>query len=219
VPTLGRRGADVTQVFHPVFNTISRVTIFGALAFVVAGVWLLMAAFRSDYETGVGVAREQPIQFSHQHHVAADGIDCRYCHWSVEDGSFAGIPATEVCMSCHVDVWAQSATLEPVRASLRTGEPLRWVRVHDLPDYVHFDHGIHVRKGVGCVSCHGRVDEMPIVRKTASLAMEWCLACHRDPEPAIRPASEVFAMTPRATERGEAVPHRSELTDCSICHQ
>jgi Cytochrome c7 and related cytochrome c len=211
----------MTQVFHPVFNTLSRATIFGALAFVAALLWFLMEANRSDYQTGLGVARTQPVPFSHQHHVTGIGLDCRFCHWPVEDGPFAGIPATEVCMACHSQIWSDSPALEPVRASLRSGVPIRWTRVHDLPDFVHFDHGIHVRKGVACETCHGRVDRMPAVMKAGSLQMEWCLDCHRNPEPRTGPVAAVFRMGPAddLASGARAPLHTSGLTDCSLCHQ
>jgi hypothetical protein len=211
----------VAQIFHPVFNTVSRVTIFGAVFFVVGALWLLMVANRSDYTTGVGVARVQPVPFSHQHHVAGVGLDCRYCHWPVEEGRFAGIPATEVCMGCHSQIWAASPALEPVRASLRTGQPLRWTRVHDLPDFVYFDHAIHVSKGVACVKCHGRIDQMPSVWKASSLQMGWCLECHRDPAQAVVDPGEVFAAIPdpESPGRSDVILHTSALRDCSTCHQ
>lgn len=210
----------MAQVFHPVFNTVSRVTIFGAVFFVVGALWALMKADRSDYRTGLGVALTQPIPFSHQHHVAGIGLDCRYCHWPVENGPFAGIPATEVCMGCHAQIWSDSPALEPVRASLRTGTPIHWNRVHDLPDFVHFDHSIHVNKGVACVTCHGRVDRMPAVMKAASLQMEWCLECHRDPGRRVGPVAAVFSMTPREDLSPEkATLHTAGMTDCSLCHQ
>ena len=134
------------------------------------------------------------MPFSHEHHVRGLGIDCRYCHTSVEKSSFAGIPPTETCMTCHSQIWTDSPMLEPVRTSLRTNTPIRWNRVHDLPDYVYFNHGIHVQKGVGCVSCHGRVDQMPLTWKAEPMTMEWCLSCHRNPEKHLRPREEVFNM-------------------------
>ena len=131
--------------------------------------------------------REQPIPFSHAHHVGGLGIDCRYCHTSVETSSFAGIPPTKTCMNCHSQIWSTSPTLEPVRESFRTGVSIQWTRVNDLPDYVYFNHSIHVNKGIGCESCHGRVDRMPLTWQENSLQMDWCLDCHRDPGKHIRP--------------------------------
>jgi hypothetical protein len=214
------------QIFHRSTNTLSRVSIFGAV-FIVAGLaWGFLAFTRSPYMTQARVARDQPVPFSHEHHVAGIGIDCRYCHASVEDAAFAGIPPTETCMNCHAQLFADSPTLEPVRASFRTGEPLRWTRVHDLPDFAYFDHSIHVNKGIGCETCHGRVDEMPLMWREHTLHMEWCLDCHRHPERNVRPRAEVVTM---GWEPGEAfAATRDELAtayrvksldDCSVCHR
>src|SRR5690606_37692461 len=142
--------------------------------------------------TEAGVIREQPVPFSHQHHVGDAGIDCRYCHTSVTESSFAGIPATDVCMNCHSQLWNDSPLLAPVRASYESNRPLVWTRVHTLPDHCYFDHSIHIRKGIGCTSCHGQVDEMPLMWRQESLLMGWCLECHRNPEQHIRPREEVF---------------------------
>src|SRR5437660_2869412 len=140
------------------------------------------------------VTREQPVQLSHKHHVGDDGIDCRYCHTSVEKSAFAGVPPTETCMTCHSQIWTESPLLAPVRESYRTGRPIQWQRVHDLPDFVYFNHSIHIKKGIGCVSCHGRIDEMPITRKHQTLSMRWCLSCHRSPEKNMRPHEKVFDL-------------------------
>jgi hypothetical protein len=167
----------------------------------------------------------QPVPFSHKHHVGDDGIDCRYCHDTVERASFAGIPSTHVCMSCHSQLFTDAPMLEPVRASAARGEPLRWIRVHDLPNFVYFDHSIHVRKGVGCIECHGRVDRMPLIRRVASLQMEWCLECHRDPEPHRRASARVFEMRPTSEVRAQGgmpdtpIASTRRLTDCSTCHR
>ena len=143
----------MAQIFHPSTNTLSKASIFGAV-FIIGGlIWGVTIFNRSSYVTQAGVAREQPVPFSHKHHVGGMGIDCRHCHTSVETSAFAGIPATEVCMSCHSQIWVDSPMLEPVRASFRTGKPLEWSRVHDLPDFVYFDHSIHIKKGVGCATC------------------------------------------------------------------
>src|SRR5438093_4874245 len=168
------------QLFHPSMNTISRLSIVGVVTAIPA---LSMAtyAFNLSYVIHRDVPIDQPVQFSHKHHVADDGIDCRYCHTSVEKSAFAGVPPTETCMTCHSQIWVDSPLLEPVRESYRTGRPIEWERVHDLPDFVYFNHSIHIKKGIGCVSCHGRVDEMPITRKHANLSMRWCLNCHRSP--------------------------------------
>lgn len=145
---------------------------------------------RSPYVTKQGERLEQPVPFSHQHHVAGLGLDCRYCHTSVENSSFAGIPPTKTCMNCHSEIWTNADILEPVRASYRNNTPIWWTKLHDLPDYVYFNHEIHINKGIGCASCHGPVDEMPLTYAHASLQMEWCLDCHRNPAKNIRPTGD-----------------------------
>ena len=218
----------MAQIFNPSTNTIAKFTIFAAV-FIVAGVvWMAAALNRSSYNTGQGVTRTQPVQFSHDHHVRGLGIDCRYCHTSVEVSAFAGIPPTATCMHCHQIIWADSPVLEPVRASFRTGQPLTWRRVHDLPDYVFFNHAIHVAKGVGCASCHGRVDQMPLMLQASSLQMEWCLDCHRRPQDFVRPKSEVFNMSyapinqeaegARLVEAHQ-IQSAFALTNCTVCHR
>jgi Cytochrome c7 and related cytochrome c len=184
----------MSQIFHRSTNTMSRATIFGAV-FVLAALGLIaMEIQRSPYVTDAGVRKPQPVPFSHQHHVSGLGIDCRYCHTSVETSSFAGIPPTKTCMNCHSQIWTNAQLLEPVRASYRSGESLQWTRVNQLPDFVYFDHSIHVTKGVGCNTCHGPVDQMPLMYQQESLQMEWCLSCHRAPEENLRPRDQVFNM-------------------------
>ena len=182
------------QIFHRSTNTISRATIYGAVFLLAALLWAVLELQRSPYITYAGVARPQPVPFSHQHHVAGLGIDCRYCHTSVEKSRFAGIPPTKTCMNCHSQIWTNAALLEPVRESFRTGKSLVWTRVNDLPDFVYFDHSIHINKGVGCNTCHGPVDRMPLMYNYASLQMEWCLDCHREPQKYLRPRDQVFNM-------------------------
>jgi hypothetical protein len=218
----------MSQIFHPSTNTFSKVTIFGAV-FILAGLAVtLYIIFRSPYVTMEGVPREQPIPFSHEHHVGGLGLDCRYCHTSVEESSFAGIPPTHTCMTCHSQIWNDSPVLAPVRESFTTGLPIEWVRVHNMPDFVFFNHSIHIQKGIGCTTCHGQVDEMPLVWKAEPMTMQWCLDCHREPERFIRPQELVFAMdwvTPaNQMEIGRQLvdeygiqPER--LTDCYICHR
>src|SRR5579862_6355158 len=172
----------MAQVFHPAFNTISRVSIFGGVFILSVLIWILGGIYRSSYVTEADVVRDQPIPFSHKHHVGGLGIDCRYCHTSVEESPFANIPPTKTCMNCHSQIWTNAAILEPVRASYRENRPLQWTRVHDLPDFVYFNHSIHIAKGVGCSTCHGRIDRMPLVYQEASLQMSWCLNCHRHPD-------------------------------------
>src|SRR5207245_10291202 len=164
---------------HRSANVISMASIYAGI-FTLAGVlWACIQFQRSPYVTYAGVARPQPVPFSHQHHVAGDGIDCRYCHTSVETSNFAGIPPTKTCMNCHSQIWTNADLLEPVRESFRSGKSLVWSRVNDLPDFVYFDHSIHINKGVGCNICHGPVDRMPLMYNYASLQMEWCIECHR----------------------------------------
>jgi len=216
----------MSQIFHPSTNTISRVSIFGAVFLVSGGLWLLQQVNRSPYVTQAFVTREQPVPFSHAHHVGDVGIDCRYCHTTVETSAFAGIPPTKTCMNCHAQLFNDSPTLEPVRASFRTGMPLVWTRVHDLPDFVYFDHSIHVNKGVACVTCHGRVDRMALVWQESSLLMEWCVACHRNPGPSVGERAQVTNPFVEPPMRGDV--HAAELlgeynvrtrTDCSTCHR
>jgi hypothetical protein len=216
----------MSQVFHRSTNTISRLSIYG-FVFIVAGLgWVLLTLNRSPYVTGTNVALSQPVPFSHKHHVEAMGIDCRYCHTSVEDSSFAGIPPTKTCMTCHSQIWATSPMLEPVRESFRTDQPLRWVRVHDLPDFVYFNHSIHVKKGIACETCHGRVDQMPLVWQEKSLQMEWCLECHRQPERIVRPREAVFEFgwEPPADHPGLGAQLVNDYkirkaAYCSACHR
>src|SRR6516165_820151 len=177
----------MSQIFRHSTNTFARITIFGAVFILGFLAWVGVELSRSSYATRAEQAREQPVPFSHAHHVGGIGLDCRYCHTSVETSSFAGIPPTKTCMNCHSQIWLTSPTLEPVRASFRTNESLRWTRVHDLPDFVYFNHSIHVKKGIGCETCHGRIDKMPLTRQESSLQMEWCLDCHRNPEKYLRP--------------------------------
>ena len=230
------------QIFHRSTNTISRATIFGAIFIVAVLLWASIQFQRSPYVTYAEVARPQPAPFSHQHHVAGLGIDCRYCHTSVETSSFAGIPPTKTCMNCHSQIWTGAPMLEPVRESFRTGKSLVWNRVNDLPDFVYFNHSIHINKGVGCNTCHGPVDRMPLMYNFASLQMEWCLDCHRAPEKYLRPREQVFNMRYEQPSSGKMVTvdgksytdqlslgtdlvHKynlrtvADITSCSTCHR
>jgi len=194
------------QIFHRSTNTLSRATIFGAVFVIAALSWVAMEFQRSPYLTYAGVRKPQPVPFSHQHHVTGLGIDCRYCHTSVETSSFAGIPPTKTCMNCHSQIWTNAQLLEPVRASFRSGESLQWTRVNQLPDFVYFNHSIHINKGVGCNTCHGPVDQMPLMYQQESLQMEWCLGCHREPEKNLRPRDQVFNMRYQPPSVGSPVP-------------
>ena len=182
------------QIFHRSFNTLSRFSIFAAIFLAGALLWAAIEFQSSPYVTYAGVIRPQPVPFSHQHHVAGLGIDCRYCHTSVETSGFAGIPPTKTCMNCHSQIWLGAPLLEPVRESYRSGKSLVWNRVNDLPDFVYFNHSIHINKGVGCNTCHGPVDRMPMMYNYATLQMAWCLECHRAPEQYLRPRDQVFNM-------------------------
>jgi hypothetical protein len=230
------------QIFHRSTNTISRAKIFGSIFVIAMLFWAEAEVQRSPYVTYAGVARPQPAPFSHQHHVGGLGIDCRYCHTSVEVSSFAGIPPTRTCMNCHAQIWTVAPMLEPVRESFSSGKSLIWNRVNDLPDFVYFNHSIHINKGVGCNTCHGPVDRMPLMYNYASLQMEWCLNCHRAPEKNLRPRDQVFNM--RYEEPSSAKPIMvdgktytdqislgrdlvtkyklrtvADITSCSTCHR
>jgi hypothetical protein len=219
----------MSQIFHRHANVYSRLSILALLVFggalgVAVGVlnW-------SGYNTNQNVFVEQPIQFSHAHHAGGMGIDCRYCHTSVEESAFANIPPTKTCMNCHSQIWTNAPILEPVRASFRDGTHLQWTRVHDLPDFVYFNHSIHVKQGVGCATCHGQVDTMPLMYQHSTLMMQWCIDCHRNPAKYVRPRDQVFNM---AWERPSDDPGLGErlvkeyniasvgqLTNCSTCHR
>jgi hypothetical protein len=206
------------------------------------GLWAVLEIAKSPYVTYAGIAKPQPVPFSHQHHVAGLGIDCRYCHTSVETSHFAGIPPTKTCMNCHSQMWVGAPLLEPVRESFRTGKSLQWTRVNQLPNYVYFNHSIHINKGVGCNTCHGPVDRMPLMYQQASLQMEWCIDCHRAPEKYLRPKDQVFNMRYEQPSTGKPVTvdgksytdqlalganlrakyhlrTEADITSCSTCHR
>ena len=216
------------QIFHRSTNTFSKFSIFGALFILAAAAWGLALINRSAYVTRAGVARDQPVPFSHRHHVGELGIDCRYCHTTVEQTNNAGVPPTKTCMNCHAQIWIDSPTLEPVRASFRTNRSIEWIKVYDLPDYVYFNHSIHIAKGVGCATCHGRIDRMNLTWQEPSLQMEWCLDCHRHPERYVRPRDQVFNMEWQPPADQLALGRKlmdeyhiqvQQLTNCSICHR
>lgn len=214
------------QYFSRTANTIFRLILFGAVSTVAIAGWLGYLIVRSSYETMQNVPREQPVPFSHEHHVGGLGIDCRYCHTTVEKSSFANIPATKICMNCHSQMWASSPALAPVRESYRTGRSIEWTRVNDLPEFVYFNHSIHIHEGIGCETCHGRVDKMPLTWQAQPLTMEWCLGCHRHPERYVRPRKDVFSMDynppPDQIAMGKRLMveyHIKSLTSCSTCHR
>jgi hypothetical protein len=219
----------MSQIFHRSTNTFSRIVIFGAVFFLAFLTWVFTVLDRSAYATRQHQVREQPIPFSHAHHVGALGIDCRYCHTTVETSSFANIPPTKTCMNCHSQIWITSPTLEPVRASFRDDKSIAWTRVHDLPDFVYFNHSIHVNKGVGCETCHGRVDRMALMYQQNALQMEWCLNCHRNTEKYLRPREFITTMGYEPSGDQEEIGRRLQkeyniqdvrlLTSCSTCHR
>ncbi len=215
----------MSQIFPRSANAIARASIFIVLATVALLGWLLMLLMRSDFVTGANANVEQPVQFSHAHHVGGEGIDCRYCHTSVENSNFANIPPTKTCMNCHSQIWLNASYLEPVRESFRTNRSIEWIRVHDLPDFVYFNHSIHVKKGMGCETCHGRIDQMAGIYQVNSLQMEWCLNCHRNPEKYVRPREFVTQMGYVPAEDQSVLGPRlvaeykiQSLTSCSVCH-
>lgn len=214
------------QIFSPADNTKARLSLLCFFLFITGlGLFGFYLA-RSSYVTKVGVSIDQPVPFSHKHHVEDIGIDCRFCHTSVEKSSFAGIPPTATCMKCHNIIWKESPALEPVRESWRTGKPLNWWRVHDLPDHVYFNHSIHVAKGVSCLECHGQVNQMPLIHKQNTLHMSWCLSCHRHPDSHLRPKEEAFNMHWQKPENIQALQRDLKekykirsVQNCSACHR
>lgn len=221
----------MAQTFTPTANIIARASIVIVLLGLVGSIALGMVFYRSPYVTQVGVRREQPIPFSHQRHVGGNGIDCRYCHTSVEDSKFAGIPPTEVCMTCHSQVLADTTLIQPIHESWKNSEPIVWTRVYDLPDFVYFDHSIHVAQGVGCTTCHGEIQEQRLTEKANTLHMAWCLECHRAPQKFLRPRDKVFDVewrtentTSEEVAEGLALVEAhniqvGQLTNCSVCHR
>jgi Cytochrome c7 and related cytochrome c/Class III cytochrome C family len=222
----------MAQIFHRSTNFISRLSVFGGILLVGGALTALIGAARTSYWTNQNVTRNQPVQFSHKHHVGDDGIDCRYCHTGVETSAVAGVPPTKTCMNCHSVLFNNVAYLEPVRASYREDKSISWVRVHRLPDFVYFNHSIHVNKGVGCSTCHGAINQMPLVFQASTLEMSWCVDCHRDPSPylrQLRPVNEVYDMNWRAPANQAELGHQfmaerkirtqAELTSCSTCHR
>ncbi len=216
----------MAQIFPRYINTISRVTAVCAAVGIAGGLYLWSRIQRSPYTSEVRIAKEQPVPFSHRHHVGQLGIDCRYCHTSVESSPFAGIPPTETCMNCHRQIWSDAPMLEPVRQSYKTGKPLHWTRVHDLPDFAYFNHAAHVNRGVGCTSCHGQIDRMALTWQAGDLTMGWCLDCHRNPSAVLRPKDQVTSVTwtppPNQAELGaELAAQRGvrTLQSCSYCHR
>ncbi|WP_426745470.1 cytochrome c3 family protein [Myxococcus faecalis] len=210
-------------------NRVLPILVFGVMGPLVtasaAGVWY----YGTNKHTQVGYAPVQPVDFSHKLHAGELGMDCRYCHFTVEQSAFAAVPPTQVCMNCHAKVKTDSVKLLPVQESAQTGQPIPWVRVHNLPDYVFFDHGAHLSAGVGCSTCHGRIDQMDRVRQDQPLSMSWCLDCHRDPGTAIRKPGTLTQMTwrpdavaahgPRGAVSLLTGRNANPPTHCSGCHR
>jgi Cytochrome c7 and related cytochrome c len=219
----------MAQIFDRSANFLARFSLLGVAILATLGLSAILVVARSPYITNQRVVRSQPIQFSHKHHVGDDGIDCRYCHTGVENSAYAGIPPTKTCMNCHSVLFNNVGYLEPVRESYRTEQSIEWVKVHRLADYVYFNHGIHVNKGIGCSSCHGAVNQMALAYQASPLNMQWCLDCHRNPEPNLRPKDQIFNMSWRAPANQEEVSKKLateynlrsklELTSCSTCHR
>jgi hypothetical protein len=228
----------MAQLFSSHANVYAKTTIVGGVLGLL-GFAGAVFAFNQTYGNRMYVPVAQPVQFSHKHHVKDDGIDCRYCHTSVENSAFAGIPPTHTCMSCHSQIWSDSPLLQPVRESLASGKPIAWTRVHDMPDFVYFNHSIHVKKGVGCQTCHGNVSEMPITWKEHTMTMSWCLECHRHPENFVRPRDEIYNMDWKASDvvnpetkqpydqitlgrelvKKYRIRNEEQITNCSVCHR
>jgi hypothetical protein len=219
----------MAQIFHRSANFLARFCLLGTV--VLSGLALtgVLVVARSPYITNQRVSRNQPIQFSHKHHVGDEGIDCRYCHTSVESSAYAGIPPTKTCMNCHSVLFNNIGYLEPIRESYRTDQSIQWVKVHRLADYVYFNHSIHINKGIGCSSCHGPINQMPLVFQASPLTMSWCLDCHRNPQANLRPKDQIFNMDWKAPADQEEVGQKLaaeyklrttvELTSCSTCHR
>ena len=216
----------MAQIFHHSTNTIARVSIYGAVIVIALLGFALNVVNQTSYVTEVHNARPQPVPFSHKHHAGELGLDCRYCHSSVEVSSSAGMPPTQTCMTCHSQIWTSAAMLEPLRASYRDSKPISWTRVNAVPDFVYFNHSIHVAKGVGCTTCHGPVAEMNITWRAETLYMRWCLDCHTAPEKYLRPRSEVFNAYYQPPSDQLALGEKlmkeykvQKLTACTTCHR
>jgi hypothetical protein len=217
------------QLFAPGADAILRLALLTVSVGAVLLLVLVGAVARSDYASMVGVAPHQPVPFSHKHHSGELGIDCRYCHTSVETQADAGMPPTHTCMTCHSQIWTGASMLAPVRDSFANGDPLHWTRVNHIPSYVYFNHSVHVTKGIGCSSCHGAMDQMQMTARAQAFHMDFCLQCHRNPQLQVRPLPEVWNMEWSApadqATKGPALVAKyhihgaAVLTDCSICHR
>ncbi len=218
----------MSQIFGRWTNSTYRLVLIGGILCILGSVPIGWVVWHAPWKTQVGKPAEQPVPFSHKHHVSDVGLDCRYCHASVEHAAFASMPPIKTCMTCHSLIWSQSPMLEPIREAWRTGMPVHWKRVTKLPDFVFFNHSIHVQKGIGCDSCHGRVDQMPLTWQAKTMHMRWCLDCHTHPERYVRPRQDVFRLDwhPPANqaEIGPLLVKRygidsKRITDCITCHR
>lgn len=221
-------GQARVQLFRRRSNTVASLWVWGLFGLSIAFVLVIAVPKWSTWETEVGASTIQPVPFSHEHHVGGLGIDCRYCHTGVTRSSFAGMPSSHTCMTCHSQIWQNAPMLKPVRDSFASGRAIQWNRVTKLPKYVYFDHSIHVNKGVGCTTCHGPVQDMPLLSKARSFYMRDCLGCHRHPEGSLRPMAEIFDLHwkpgPDQEEKGAALVReyhvpKERLTDCYTCHR
>ena len=216
----------MSQIFHRSTNALARASIYGAVLIIALIGYVSWQVNQSSYFTYIGEPLPQPVPFSHAHHTSQLGIDCRYCHASVESSWFAGIPPTHTCMSCHSQIWTNAAILEPVRESYRTDKSILWARVNALPDFVYFNHSIHIHKGIGCTTCHGQIGKMPITWRGHTLYMRWCINCHNHPERYVRPKKDVFdaVYTPPSDQIALGTRLVKEykikrLTSCDTCHR
>jgi hypothetical protein len=219
----------MAQLFSPAADTWLRLSMLALLALMSGTLVGAIGIAHSAFVTSTDRVPHQPVPFSHRHHVGELGIDCRYCHADVEKGPKAGLPPTATCMTCHSQIWTNAAMIAPVRESLANHTPIPWIRVAKLPDYVFFRHDVHIAKGVGCVSCHGRIDKMPLTYRAKAFTMKFCLDCHRDPIPHLRPQNHITDMTWKP-KKGDAPARVSqiaahtgirvgELTHCYVCHR
>ena len=229
-PAQQRRDRPLPQIFSPSADTWLRVAFAGALVLLVGASAAGAGLVRNPFFTSEGWVHDQPVPFSHKHHVGDDGIDCRYCHTGAETRADAGLPPTHTCMTCHSQLWTDAGVLAPVRQSYATGQPLVWNRVAQLPDYAYFDHHVHVANGVACVECHGRVDRMPLTWRAKAFTMDFCVDCHRHPEKALRPPEMVTRMDWSGVDKAwlerygkEAAAHKgldpNRLANCETCHR
>lgn len=205
----------MAQIFRPNHNVLARLAVLGGAATPLALIVLFSQFSRSSAATGVGTAYEQPVAFSHEHHVTELGIDCRYCHSTVEKSAHAGYPATHTCMSCHSQVWSNSPLLEPVRESYVKNVPLKWVKLNAVPDFVYFNHSIHIQRGINCNNCHGSVQAMQMAYKGRPFQMRWCLECHRNPEKYVNKTEFVFDLY-KQIQRGNHLKDDSAFKDSKL---